>query len=57
MSADRSLEAMQSPIRRIRHLGDAIPTGTISVGVGLVISSITAYAFVVVTLNALDGSA
>jgi hypothetical protein len=48
---------MPNQIRKLRHLGEAIPTGTISVGVGLVISSVTAYAFVVVALNALDGTA
>lgn len=35
----------------------AVPDGTGAVGAGLVVSSIAAYAFVVVTLNALDGTA
>lgn len=48
---------MTNPIRRIRHLSDAIPTGTVSVGTGIAISSIASYAFVVVALNSLDGDA
>jgi len=36
---------------------EAVPAGTGAVGAGLVVSSIAAYAFVVVSLNALDGTA
>ena len=36
---------------------EAVPAGTGAVGAGLVISSIASYAFVVVALNALDGTA
>jgi len=36
---------------------EAVPVGTGAVGAGLVVSSIAAYAFVVVALNALDGTA
>lgn len=48
---------MTNPIRRFRHLADAIPTGTMSVGLGIAISSIASYAFVVVSLNSLQGDA
>ena len=41
----------------VGRLNSALPTGTTSVGVGLAISSVTAYAFVVVALNALSGDA
>jgi O-antigen/teichoic acid export membrane protein len=39
------------------RLHTVIPAGTFSVGTGLAIASVTAYAFVVVTLNALSGEA
>jgi O-antigen/teichoic acid export membrane protein len=49
---------MIGPVRKgFGRLTSALPTGTASVGVGLGISSITAYAFVVVSLNALSGDA
>jgi hypothetical protein len=36
---------------------DAVPDGAASVGLGIAVASIAAYAFVVITLNSLDGGA
>jgi hypothetical protein len=41
----------------MNRLHSVVPAGTFSVGLGLAIASVTAYAFVVVTLNALSGEA
>lgn len=50
-----SLEPMKTRlIAGATKVKSAVPEGTGSVGVGIVISAITAYVFVIVTLNSLD---
>jgi O-antigen/teichoic acid export membrane protein len=54
--AAKGRKPMIGSVRKgVRRLTSALPTGTTSVGVGLAISSITAYAFVVIALNSLSG--
>ena len=41
----------------VSKLRDSVPDGAASVGLGIAVASIAAYAFVVITLNSLDGGA
>ncbi|MSX32749.1 MAG: hypothetical protein F2782_04525, partial [Actinobacteria bacterium] len=50
-SADLGLTAPSGLIGRIK---EALPEGTFAVGAGLIVAAITAYLFVIVTLNALS---